>query len=43
MLTGVEASTLPGFQVGGLAALLASMDAGGGWLLCNGRVRLFRL
>jgi hypothetical protein len=28
MLTGVEASTLPGFQVGGLAALLANMQAG---------------
>jgi hypothetical protein len=29
MLTGIEASTLPGFQVGGLVALLANMQAGG--------------
>ncbi|WIA30679.1 hypothetical protein OEZ86_000751 [Tetradesmus obliquus] len=28
MLTGIEASTLPGCQVGGLAALLANMQAG---------------
>lgn len=28
MLMGVEASTLPGFQMGGLAALLSSMNTG---------------